>query len=709
MSIIQTIREKGAVITIAVLAIALIGFILMDSGRTGLFGGGMPKVIGKVNGEEIGINEFNNKVTELEQQYPNAGGSQRNQIIENVWEQMVAEKIVEKQFDNLGITFTPKEMSAVMFSDAAPMQLKQAFTNPETNQYDVEQAKQWWAQMKSNRNEEQRNAIISQVIEPMRLNSLYTKYTSMIAASVYEPKWMQEQMAEENSEAAVLSYVAVPYSVISDSAVNVTDADIKKYLQNHKKEYEQEGGLKISYISFSAAPNSQDSARIRESLLELRPAFVADTNAQFFLGRNASVVPLFNGYIPADKLDVPFSDSIRALSKGEVFGPYLDGDKYVLAKKIDTKILPDSIKARHILLGTVDPQTQQPLMPDSTAKRLADSIATAIASGADFNTLEQKYSTDLAAKQENGVMTFDLLTIQSDNFAKEFGEFLLNDQGVTKKVVQTQFGYHYIEILDKINPGPAYKIAYMAREIAPSDETINEANTAAVKLSGNAHDVKSFQEYATKNGLSIIDVPSVVKENDYQLGGLDDARQIVKWAFEAKQGEVSAPFTVKDDFVVAVVDQRIEAGLPDPETARPMVESFVRNNKKADQIKDKLKGASTLEAASKVFDTPVLTTGEDSTLTFNAQIINGIGNEPKVAGAAFNPTYQKKVSPPIAGNTGVFVIKTNQIVKKEALPAEVVKQQTAGRINAEIQSAVGQSFEALKKTANIKDYRSTFY
>lgn len=709
MSIIQTIREKGAVITITVLAIALIGFILMDSGRTGLFGGGVPTVIGEVNGEDIEVNEFNNKVMEIEQQYPNTTGSQRNQIVETVWEQMVAEKIVEDQFEKLGITFTPREMSAVMFSDAAPQQLKQAFTNPETGEYDVEQAKQWWAQTKSNRNEEQRNAIVSQIIEPMRLNSLYTKYTSMLAASVYQPKWVKEKVAEETNTAAEISYVAVPFSVVGDSAVKVTDSDIKNYLQKHKGEYEQDGGLRISYVSFSAAPNSADSARVENAVSELKPAFEADTNALFFLGRNASVIPYFNGYTPADQIQVPFADSIKALPVGGVFGPYLDGKNYVLAKKVDAKVLPDSVRVRHILLGTIDPQTQQPLLPDTAAARLADSISAAIAGGASFNELEQKYSTDMAAKQQNGVMTFDILTIQSEGFAREFGDFILNSNGLAKDVVKTQFGYHYIEILERINPGPAYKIAYLAREIVPGDETINDANTAAVKLSGNANSVASFQKYAADNGLTVIDVPGVVAENDYQLGGLDDARQIVKWAFEAKEGDVSSPFTVKDNFVVAIVNKKIEAGLPSVEEARPMVETFVRNHKKAAQIIDKLNKPASLEAASKVYGTPVLTTGEDSTLTFQAQIINGIGNEPKIAGAAFHKEFQTRVSPPIEGNTGVFVIKTNRIFKKEPLPEEVLKQQAAARLNATIQSVVGQSFESLKKAANVKDYRSTFY
>jgi len=124
----------------------------------------------------------------------------------------------------------------------------------------------------------------------------------------------------------------------------------------------------------------------------------------------------------------------------------------VLAKKLSTKLLPDSIKCRHILLGTNNPQTGAVIMPDSVAKQKIDSIEAAIKTGADFTTLEEKYSTDEAAKKDKGVMTFDIATIQSENFAKEFGDFLLNEKGETKKVVKTQFGWHYIEILEKKNP-----------------------------------------------------------------------------------------------------------------------------------------------------------------------------------------------------------------------------------------------------------------
>ncbi len=679
------------------------------SGAGKLFGGGNTTTLGSVNGDKIEYDEFNAKVKEMEQQYPNSGADQRNQIMQSVWDQMVAEKIVTEQFNDLGLTFTPKEMSSIMFSEEAPQQLKQAFTNKETGQYDIEQAKQWWAQTKKSKNAEQRNAISTQVIDPMRLNSLYTKYTSLISGSIYTPTWLSKETDQQKNNFASISYVAVPYTIIADSTVKVSDNDIKEYLDKNNKRFKQEAGRMISYVSFNAAANHGDSARIRESLEQLKPQFASDSNAKAFLGKNSSAITYSDVYTAKTKLQGQEKDTIISLQEGGVFGPYLDGKNYVITKKISTRILPDSIKCRHILLGTNDPQSGQALMPDSIAHRIADSVETAVKNGGDFEMLEAKYSTDKVAHNDKGVMSFDLATVQGENFAKEFGDFLLNEKGETKKVIKTQFGWHYIEILEKKNLQPAYKIAYMAREIAPSDETINMANAAATKLSGQARDKQSFNKYISQNGLNKIAFPTALKENDFQLGGLQDARQIIKWAFDVKEGDVSEPFSIKDQFVVAMVEAKVNEGSPDVNTARSQVESTIRNIKKAEEIMKKLNNPASLEAAAKTYGLQVLNTGTDSTLTFDAQIINGVGSEPKVAGAVFNKTYQSKVSPPIAGNTGVFIIKVNGISAKPSPTTEVLSQQRSNEHSRIMQAALGQSFNSLKKMATIKDSRSKFF
>ena len=712
MSIIQNIREKGAVIVIVIIALSLIGFILMDSrsGTGKLFGGGNTTTIGVVNGDDIAISDFNEQVKNMEQRYGSAGASQSDEIRKSVWDQMVAQKIISQQFSDLGLAFTPREMSSVMFSDNAPQVLKQAFTNKQTGQYDIAQAQQWWQQLKTSRNEDQKKQVAEQVIDPMRLNALYTKYTAMIAASIYVPKWLSEEQQKEDGQFAQISYVSIPYTVVSDSAIKVTDDDIQNYLDAHKAKYQQEAGRIVSYVSFSTTPSAQDTAAIRKTLEDLRKPFESDTAVGAFLARNSSAINFDDFYVPKANIEAPNKDSIASLPNGGVYGPYIEGGDMVLAKKIATKILPDSIKCRHILIGTSDPQTGQPTMADSTAHQLADSIAAAIRGGASFDSLEAKYSTDQQAHKDKGVMTFDIATIQSPNFAREFGEFLLNDKGETKKVVKTRFGYHYIEILDKKNPEPAYKIAYMAKEINASEETINQANAEAIKLTGQARNKKAFDAYVAQHGLKEVTVPAPVKENDFQIGDLQDARQIVRWVYNAKAGEVSDdPFSLKDAFVVAIVDKVLKKGLEDVETAGPVVEPLVINQKKAAIIMARLNNPSTLEAAAKTYNTQVLSSGADSTLTFNAAIINGIGNEPKVAGAAFNKDYLTKVSPSIPGNTGVFVIKVNTVNSRPAPSAAMLAQQQTVEFEQTMQSAMAQSYAALRKIAKIKDYRSKFF
>ncbi|MEO6454653.1 MAG: peptidylprolyl isomerase [Ginsengibacter sp.] len=713
MSIIQTIRDKGAAIVIGVIALSLIGFLLMDANSgagKGLFGGNTT-TIGSINGNDIEIDEFNNKVKIAEQQYQNPD---RQQVMQNVWDQITAERIVTEQFDKLGITFTPPELTSIILSEDAPQQLKQAFSDPQTGQYDIEKARQWLKDTKKSKNQEQREAVSSQVIEPLRLNSLYTKYTAVIAASIYIPAWLTAKESEEGNQFASISYVAIPYTDISDSAVKVTDNEIESYINKNKLKYKQEAGRIISYVSFNSLPDVKDSILTKATVLALKNNFISDTNPKAFISRNISAINYFDGYVLKSKMQMPVKDSIAALSKGSVFGPYIDGNNYVLAKMIDVKQVPDSVKVRHILVKIADNKKGE-IKPDSTARKLIDSIALAIKNGADFNEMVLKYSDDEGSKNTKGEYKFSSGSQLVDSFYQTAFYHPVGTKKIVKGESQDYTGYHYIEVLEQSKFEPAYKVGYMAKEIVPSEETINAANIAATKLAGMARDEKSFDKYIKENGLNKISLPNVVKENDYMVGGLQDAREIVKWAFKAKEGEVSEqPFDLKNQFVVAVVSKKVSEGTPDVKTARSMVEAIIRNKKKAGEIIKKLNNPTTLESVAGIYKKSVLNTGSDSTLTFNALFINGIGNEPKVAGACFNKEYQKRISPPIEGNTGVFIIKVNSInsnpdpvVSANQIKSAKMKELIQG--NQQAPGALGSSFNALKKMADVKDKRSKFF
>ena len=364
--------------------------------------------------------------------------------------------------------------------------------------------------------------------------------------------------------------------------------------------------------------------------------------------------------------------------------------------------MPDSVRARHILIPVNDSRTGQPINADSTAKKRADSIYNAIIGGADFASLALQFSSD-GSKDKGG----DLGTFGYGAMVAEFNDFTFENPVGSRKVVQTQFGYHVIEILNQKDFKPAYKIAFVAKEITASDATINTASLDATKASAEKSK-DALEKYLAKSGIHLTQVPNAIKENDFSVGNLQDARQLVRWAFEAKKGDVSEPYSIGDQFIVATVDKILSEGVQDAATARPGSEVIIRNQKKADIIIKKIGASPTLESAAAAYNKQIQQAGADSSITMAAQIINGLGVEPKVIGASFNKEYQTKPSPAIQGTSGVYVIKVNSIQAKPADTPEVAAQQVTSKISS-LRSQVNNWYEGLKKQATIKDNRSKYY
>ncbi|HSN62430.1 MAG TPA: peptidylprolyl isomerase, partial [Ferruginibacter sp.] len=556
MQIIQRIRDKGAAITVTVIVLCLIGFILMDSkqGNNQLFGSNTQS-LGKVNGETIEIGEFNKRMNQAElQEEQRSGqrpsGTKVNEIRDQVWNQIIAERIFFAEAEKLGIIFTPAELSAILLSSEPnnPFMQQQGMTDPATGKLDITKAQEALRNIKKLKGE-QRESVNNEIINPLKLTSIVTKYSSLINAAAYYPKWMQEKETAEAKNFAEISYVAIPYNEISDSAVKVTDADINDYVKKNKELFKQDAGRIISYVSFSQLPSRDDSNKVKVMIEEIKTSFIADTNAQAFVARNTSIIDFQDTYLPKAKIQSSQTDSIAKLPVGAVYGPYLDGGSYVVAKMLGSKQLPDSVSARHILIPTINPQTGEMVIADSTAKKLADSIFNAIKGGADFAALAAKYSSD-GSKDKGG----DLGTFGFGAMVPEFNDFTFNKPVGSKDVVKTQYGYHVIEITNQKNFAPAYKIAFVAKEINSSDLTINNSSLQATKASA-VKNAAELSKYVATNGLKMVQNPTPVKENDFSVGGLQEARPLVRWAYEAKKGAVSEPFSIGDEFVVAVVDK----------------------------------------------------------------------------------------------------------------------------------------------------------
>ncbi|MBK6379012.1 MAG: peptidylprolyl isomerase [Chitinophagaceae bacterium] len=707
MQIIQTIREKGAPITIAAIALALIAFILMDAKQDK--GVSASESIGKVNGSSIDQNEFNKKLQNVESQEEQQTGqkpsnSRLAQIRDQVWNQIVAEKVFYAEAAKLGIEFTSKELDKVLKSDdpSNPLMQDRSMIDPATGKMDQAKLTQALTNIKKAKGE-QWEMINAQIIEPQKLASVSTKYFALLNASAYYPAWMEEKDAKESKTFATISFVQIPYQTISDSTIKVTDDEIKKYVESHKGLFKQEAGRMISYVGFSQLPSAADSAKTKAQVESLKAEFANETNVKNFLARNASAIDFDTNYVPKSKIQSAYTDSIIKMPAGTVYGPYVENKSFVVAKMLGSKTVPDSAHAKHILIATVNAQTGQPVLEDSTAKKRADSVYNAINAGANFAMLAMQYSSD-GSKDKGG----DLGTFAYGAMVPEFNKYCFEKPVGSRGVVRTQFGYHIIELLSQKGASPAYKIGFLAKEIYPSEETINNASNNAVALSAEK-DAKKMQAYLDKNGLQKISVPTIIKENDASIGQMQDARQLVRWVFEAKKGDVSDPMPVGDQFVVATVDKIYEEGTQDVETARPLAENAIREEKKAEQIISALGANPTLESASAKYSKAIIMTGADSSITFKAQIIDSIGNEPKLIGAIFNKANLNKVAAPVAGKAGVFVFKVNSFGEKAADPNEDKIQMRLQQTVALRNQAVSNWFEGLRKKATIKDNRSKFF
>ena len=707
MQIIQTIREKGAPITIAAIALALIAFILMDA-RQDKGGRSATESIGKVNGLSIDQNEFNKKVqiveTQEEQQTGQKPTNTRSaQMREQVWNQVVAERVFYAEAAKLGIEFTSKELDKVLKSDdpSNPLMQDKSMVDPATGKLDMAKVGQALTNIKKAKGE-QWEMINAQIIEPQKLASVSTKYFALLNASAYYPAWMEEKDVKESKSFATISYVQIPYQTISDSTIKVTDEEVKKYVEKHKGMFKQEAGRMISYVGFSQLPNAEDSAKTKAQVESLRSEFANETNVKNFLARNASAIDFDTNYVPKSKIQSSYLDSIISLPAGSVYGPYVENKNFVIAKMLGSKSVPDSARAKHILIATVNAQTGEPLLEDSTAKKRADSVYIAINGGANFALLALQYSAD-GSKDKGG----DLGTFAYGTMVPEFNKYSFEKPVGSRGVVRTQFGYHIIEVLSQKGSSPAYKIGFLAKEIYPSEETINNASNKAVELSAEK-DAKKLEVYLQKNGLQKVSVPTLIKENDAQIGQMQDARQLVRWVFEAKKGEVSDPMPIGEQFIVATVDKIYEEGTQDVETARLLAENAIKEEKKAEQIISALGANPTLESASAKYAKEIKMAGADSSITFKSQIIDSIGNEPKLIGAMFNKASINKVAA-LAGKTGVFVFKVNSVGEKAVDPNEDKIQMRLQQTTALRNQAVANWFEGLRKKATIKDNRSKFF
>ena len=702
MSIIQQIRDRAAVLLTGLISISLIGFLVQDAfiGNGGSMFDSQATSVGSIDGKDIELVEFSQRVNQIEQNY-RTQGMQGNEmmtqnIIETIWNSDIQEILLTNQANKLGFKVTSKEIGTLLFSEDAPQEFKQQFTDKNTGQFDLAAAKAWMNGVKQSNKADEVQMVVDQLIKPTEIRLLTEKYISFFSQGSYVPGWMLEKAAADNVSFSSFSYVGIPYSIISDSSIKVTDQEIEEYVNKHKDDFKQEHVKGISFVTFSATPSAADTLKVLNQLNALKSDFISTDDPVAFVTRNNTSIPYFDGFAMKSKLQMGAKDSIINMRVGAVIGPYEDAGSLVLAKKISTKNRPDSVHIRHILVGTVNPQNGTQIRTDSVAKKKIDSIYYVIKSGGDFGSLAKSQSDDGGSKDKGGEYDFTSLDINLD---KDFANFIFDKPKGTMEVVKTSFGYHVIEVLGQKSFEPAYKVAYLSKRIVASEETDASASGAAIQFVGTSKDFKSFNETAAKGNLNKESAENI-KEMDFGAGSLS-SRAIVKWTFENSVGTVSDPFDLKDRYVVAIITNEVKEGVQPASVARVLVEPILKNKKKAEYIVKKAGKEKDLSKLAAMFGG---SSGTADSVKFNQPFVQNLGTESRVIGAAFNKKNLSSTSDVIDGQNGVFYISVNQTGTTPSASVDLQGQKSA--MEAQIkQFASYSTLESLKKSAKIVDNR----
>lgn len=717
MSVLEKIRSRTGLL-VGIIGLALVIFVLESLlGSGGALFSGDDTLVGKIAGDKIDYSTFNNKVNEVTNQWQqgNPGASlddkTKEQITESVWAQMINERIVKTQFKKLGISISSEELFDLMlvnphqtvmqqFTDPQSGQINENFRRPDGS-FDIAKLRQIVAGMPADQQKSWKQ-LEKQVMDVRTAE----KYNMLIKKAIYVTSAEAKDAFIGQNKQINASFVMKRYTAVSDSAVKVTDDDLKAYYNAHQNDYKvSEPTRKIEYVSFDVMPSKTDYEELQKDAQRIADEFktrsTKEDSAYIAQESEGGQVNISN----YGKKNMIITDStVFTAPKGTVFGPYTEGTFLKIYKLSNVKSVADSAKVRHILIGFQNPKTQQQRDP-ALAKRMADSILVLLKTKqVNFDTLVKTLSDDLGSIDKGGDYGwFD----ENKGFVDGFKNAGLDGTIGNISIVPTQFGYHIIEVLNVSKTRHnSYTVAQISKLIAPSSETTQEYYKKASDFAGQNKTSEAFNKSVETLKLNKRILENI-KENDKQFaGGLDDAKILVQWIYKSKKGEVSDAIEFKDRFIVANIVGIKEKGTAPLEEVKDDVTAKTIRDKKAEMFIKEFKtkagsSKSTQDIASKMG----LVAEQADGLNFASYNVANIGREDALIGTA-SVTKAGAVSKPTKGDNGVFMVAVAS-VNEAPLPKDFkAKQKEIEQSNS--YRVDGELYDALKEKANIEDHRGKF-
>ena len=716
MAILNQIRQRSLFL-ILVIAMALFSFVLADVIRNSS-GSSLPdqNVIATINGIEMEREDFMKKVENLERQ--NRGSGTNVQSMNTVWDIELRKSVLASEFDKLGITVERDLMRDLLknnllsfdeFKDSQDKfdqrKLNEFISNlkeisPETMDLQGAQVNyESWNNYESN--------IASSGLEKI----YFYLIRSAINSTVFEGK-TKYNYENDNVD---LKYIKIPFSTIPDSLVKVTKSDVKKYMKKNENDYEVKASRNLIYVKFQENPSKYDEKQIENQLTELLNDreefdFESKTNKKIlgfkntrdneeFLNLN-SAIKLYDSYVFENSFSKEMAPIIYSLNKGEVYGPYKEREFIKITKLVDTKRIPDSVKVRHILIPYSGSLRSDPneTTTEEQAKKRADSIyRIVLRRPSKFKSL-LSLSSDVASNENDGEIEFSYI----DGFAPEFRDFSFENRVGKISVVETDFGFHIIEILSQSKRKKAVKVANLGLKVEASERTIDSIFNITSKFE-IATEKSNFRDVASEFNYKVNPVNNIRELNE-NIPGVGSQRAIVRWAYnpDTNLDDIRRFNLQNGGYLVAMLTSINPEGLMSIDKASITAIPKIRNEKKAKMIMDKIKGRSLDDISSSQNQTI------QTALAVNMKnpVLSGTGNEPNVVGYAFG-IDEGVTSKGIIGNNGVFYVKVDRIKYANVMSnyqnyTNFLNSITLGSYNSKV-------YEALLESAEIEDNRHLFY
>lgn len=705
MALISTLREKMTKWVVGAIALSMGAFIvgsdLFGSGPNSIFGGD-DKEVGLIAGTSISLDEYQVAIQERKNSYilnfGRSPGERENATLEaQAWEMLISQYAIQPEYDRVGVRATTDEVWDMVQGKNVDESIRTSFTDS-AGRFDRARLINYLKQIEAmpvTAEARIRWDIFKNDLRPSRER---LKYENLLIKTTYVTEAESERDYHNQNDVAEVKYLYVPYFAVSDTLVTVSDNELRDYYNRNKKKYKVENTRSLSYVAFDVRPSADDTTAIREEITRMSLDIRNTTEDSLFAVSNSDASSPFSRYTVAT-LPPTLLEQRASLASGQIIGPLLEEGAFRVYKI--SRIVKDTVytaKASHILIKW-DSDTPE---GKKAAKEKAQKILKDIKGGASFAAKAREFGTDGTASSGG-----DLGWFTSGQMVKEFEKpvFDAKKAGLISDVVETQFGYHIIEVTN-VKDNTSYDVAILERTITPSDETLNEVLRKADSFAADLSGVEDFKEKAKEQGLSVFDAADLGTA-DRRINDLGDARQVVTWLFrEASVGKVSTVFDLTDTYVVAVMTGETEKGFKSFDKVKEEITPLVRNEVKGKYIQEKLKGKTeALEELAKLFPRDAVVSSS-SDLKLNASSMPSVGFDPVVIGSVFSLESGKR-SFPVAGENGVVVLELQNMTDAPAIgDFTMFKNQMLNSL-----SSRGGYYitEALKEAARIEDKRYKFF